>query len=934
MERGDPRPGLLVGGAISVLVAAAFAARLPERAENLVLDQAFLLRAPIRESDRILLVDIDDQTLRNISPSREYWAQAILALDRLGARRIVFDVEFKTAKARRGEYDEETGAYRLAKAEQALRFAIAKSGKVTLAYHFEAGDPIPPEIRSRWPRLKEVFAKDVGADEDEAARSVGLPVEVVGRQINAVRDEAVVELVAEFLDREPALGFRQLREKMLPGYDPKTQTASLNLLQYGYWLWHSSRALGMKSTPPRMEGPLARRGSVHAVVPPLHPFLEGAEGAGYVNAFHDPDGVMRRPRLHLEWGGRPFGYLGLESALLELAEGDGTVETVVRPGEVEVVVRGRADGAVRRSVRLPLDSEGRLLVNWAGNRRRRRGAAEEYFTHLSLGKVLSSYQAWYEDLDSNVRRTVEQLSEEEREIIHAAEYVALSDRLGRALRGEEEIRPAEAAAAESRVDAIRRDMIREFEGQVKGIEQRLPSITNPRIRQGAEKELARWRQQLAGILDAFREGEALRRIVEGKICLIGAAGTASGDLHATPLHPTTPGVDVLANVANMVLTGQVLRRAPVWVDFAYLVAAGFLVAVAVVRWRTVASVASTLGVMAASLAVFWLLFTVPMVLISGAGPLAAAFASFAGTTAFKELVAQRSKRKLQRELEKNTSPELVAILIEHPELLAQPRKTPGTFFFSDVKSFTSISEKMAAEVLVPFINKYLDRMTQALLRHKAYLDKYIGDGIMALFGMPVAYPDHARNACRAALECQELLRVLNAEFALQGLPQLRNRTGIHSGEAIAGYVGASDRANYTVLGDAVNLAARLEGANKEYDTSILISEATHDRVKGGFVVREIDRIRVVGKRNAVRVYELLAAAGGPVPFPDGFLAAYEGALASFRDRRWAEAVEGFERALALGPGDRPCEIYLARANGFREAPPPADWEGIFDLTSK
>jgi adenylate cyclase len=205
---------------------------------------------------------------------------------------------------------------------------------------------------------------------------------------------------------------------------------------------------------------------------------------------------------------------------------------------------------------------------------------------------------------------------------------------------------------------------------------------------------------------------------------------------------------------------------------------------------------------------------------------------------------------------------------------------------------------------------------------------------MALFGIPVSTPDHAKHACQAALDCQAGLKPLNAEFKLEGLPEVKVRIGIHSGEVSAGNVGSLDRSNYTVLGDNVNLSARLEGANKEYDTSIMISEATWALVTGKFVVRELDRIRVVGKRNAVRIYELLAAVGQPLPVDQGFLDVYEGALALFRMRRWGEAIEAFQKALALRPGDKPSQIYIERARVFQLMPPAQDWEGVFDLSSK
>jgi len=378
----------------------------------------------------------------------------------------------------------------------------------------------------------------------------------------------------------------------------------------------------------------------------------------------------------------------------------------------------------------------------------------------------------------------------------------------------------------------------------------------------------------------------------------------------------------------------VIRRAPAWLNFVYLVALGLLVSFYVTHWNATGSAIATLATAAASLGLFWVLFTGPAILIAGAGPVVTALLTFAGVTAYKELVTQRSKRKLQRELEKNTSPALVKILMEHPEFLSQPRKMIGTFFFSDVKSFTSITEKMDAEVLFPFINRYLDRVTQALIGHEAFVDKYIGDGIMALFGIPVPRPSHALDACKGALDCQIVLKALNAEFAQEGLPEVKMRIGIHSGEVRAGNVGSLYRSNYTVLGDNVNLSARLEGANKEYDTSIMISEATWDLVSEKVVVRELDRIRVVGKRKPVRIYELLGMAGGVLPVEPAFLEAYTGALAAFKERRWAESIEQFQKALKLKPGDKPSVTYIERAKVFQIMPPPPDWEGVFELTSK
>jgi adenylate cyclase len=530
---------------------------------------------------------------------------------------------------------------------------------------------------------------------------------------------------------------------------------------------------------------------------------------------------------------------------------------------------------------------------------------------------------------------IEKIKEEERSPLQR-KYLVVSDRFAQALKGKLELLPDEFRSLESKLDEIRGRIVADLESDIAGIDRVLPSLGKDReqLAKRLREDRGAKAAQREQLLDADDLEKSLRGRVAGKICIIGSVSTASGDLHASPLGAATPGVDVHANVANMALTGQVLHRAPGWVNFVYLVGLGLLVSFYVTHWNATGSALATLATIAVTLGVFWTLFTVPAILVSGGGPGVTAVLTFAGVTAYKELVTQRSKRKLQRELEKNTSPELVSILMEHPEFLSKPRKMVGSFFFSDVKSFTSITEKMDAKVLFPFINRYLECVSQSLKAHQAFVDKYIGDGIMALFGIPVPAPDHARLACKAALDCQEALKPLNAEFALEGLPAVKVRIGLHSGEVQAGNVGSLDRSNYTVLGDNVNLAARLEGANKEYDTSIMISEATWDLVSGRFVARELDRIRVVGKQKPVRIFELLGVAGGPLPVAPAFLEAYAAALALFKNRLWMESITAFQKALELRAGDKPCLTYIERAKVFQMMPPPPGWDGVFELTSK
>ena len=257
-----------------------------------------------------------------------------------------------------------------------------------------------------------------------------------------------------------------------------------------------------------------------------------------------------------------------------------------------------------------------------------------------------------------------------------------------------------------------------------------------------------------------------------------------------------------------------------------------------------------------------------------------------------------------------------------------------TVFFSDVAGFTTISEKLTPEDLVVLLNHYLSAMTDIILRHRGNVNKYLGDGIMAIFGAPRGEPNHATLACYAALENQSALARLREEWKAQGHPEVIARIGINSGPLVVGNVGSQVRMEYTVMGDSVNLASRLEGANKFYNTLILLGPRTYELAEPDIEAREVDRLRVKGKLEPVVVYELMARKG-ELPAEkrraaDLFL---EG-LASYKNRDFAAAKDRFQAALAVDPSDGPSTVYLHRADEYLQAPPPPDWDGVYVLKSK
>jgi adenylate cyclase len=240
---------------------------------------------------------------------------------------------------------------------------------------------------------------------------------------------------------------------------------------------------------------------------------------------------------------------------------------------------------------------------------------------------------------------------------------------------------------------------------------------------------------------------------------------------------------------------------------------------------------------------------------------------------------------------------------------------------------------MEPEALVEVLHEYLNPMSEIVVKHGGTLDKYIGDAIMALYGAPLEQTDHSRRACRTALEMVQTLKELDREWVERGRPALRIGIGINSGLVSVGNMGSNRLFDYTAIGDNVNLASRLEGLNKYYGTNILISETTAKALENGFILRDIDMVRVKGKAQTARIYELLGE-GEPEPELARFLELYHRALALYREKHWAESLDPFAQALEVHPGDGTCQHYVNLARRHHETPPAPDWEAVTVMDGK
>jgi class 3 adenylate cyclase len=308
----------------------------------------------------------------------------------------------------------------------------------------------------------------------------------------------------------------------------------------------------------------------------------------------------------------------------------------------------------------------------------------------------------------------------------------------------------------------------------------------------------------------------------------------------------------------------------------------------------------------------------------------------AGLSELRELVdATRSMKIGLQSFQKYVPDQLVRQLIQtNQEARVSGVRQNLTVFFSDVADFTSISERLTPKELAGQLSEYLNELTEVVHARRGTVDKYIGDAIMAFWNAPLSVPDHPREACAAALECQRRCDALAARFEAAGRPPFVTRIGLHTGDIIVGNMGSAQRLNYTVIGDAVNLASRLEGLNKVYGTRVIISDDTYRRVADDFEVRLLDFVVVKGRTEAVTIYELVAERGEVTAGDLEFLRYFNEGVMAYKNRQWDKALRIFGRSLERRPDDKAGRIFGDRCRQFQVSPPPEDWTGEHAFDSK
>lgn len=842
-------------GLVATAIVALSALGLPlhDRLELMTLDFRMRLAAPPAASPDIVHVDIDDESIVRLGRwpwDRDVHARFLDAATLLGAGRVVIDVEFSEGQR---PFLPKEGADRMA--EVAEEHAKRHSGVLRGVAREPSGPSAPTKLEvlaASEDKFPEEFRKLLGDEVYDFDASFVGAIERNGR------------VIVGFGDAEP-------NDK--PGATPKSLV---------------DRASIGPSVPSAREA--------KEIVAPLEGIVGAAAGFGTTPIGADPDGVTRRAPMLTNCQGRLYPYLGLRAALDRLG---------VAPADVRIEA-----GMIRAgSVEIPIDARGRMLLHW------HRGEASKriwtaMFEHLPYhmihrfsGNRKTLDQHWAELTKLWPGKVIFSKRRELREATR--EMLAKAGSMDREKRGPE----LEKSVRELHVEE---GQLAEILGRQVSEQERSGPTDKERAR------LKRVREVLIQIDELLKDTAAieprLRSMVGGKTLFVGAAYLGATDFHATSLDPREkiPGVSIPSNVYNMIVTGRFLS--PSSAGLAAALAILFGVASMALAWRFNALVGtlSLAGILLAWAGFCQWMFGSAKVL-PFVGPGAGLVLPFVSMTVYRSFMEEKKKKEIRSIFEHYMDPIIVATLVENPELAGlNGQEREGTVLFADVSGYTKYIFAATPEESLNFVNLYLSMASDLILENHGYLDKYMGDGVMAIFGAPLHASTNAAEACLTALGIQEGIEPLTRETMKKiGIPATI-RVGMATGKFVVGNVGSKDRVSYTAVGDIVNLSARLQTASKDLGTRVLINEegakAAGDRVE----TRDLGYFLVRGREAPVRIHEVLSRKG-ELSMQKRELATWFGnGVKAFWGRDWAKAADAFRQAQNIMKDDGPTKLYLRR----------------------
>ena len=896
------------------------------KTQNNMYDTMLHLKPAPREREDILLVNIDDVAIEEIGAwpwSRDVIAEALVRLREVGGKHVVFDIEYLSPGQPgvnrayvRSEFPKAYAEVQHDVLSYLAEFSEAvATGNVPLEYIPEVSTDMNSYIESRLVNLSSSITGNIFRDNDAYFADA---LKFFGNSYLTINSEKINE------SDEAGKAEKYAREHFL------------------YTIVDDPNKLIEE------ENALTRHDSQYdeGIAPAILSLLSRVAGAGFPNVTIDEDGVRRRIPLLVEHEGAYVAQL-VFSPILRILD----PQRIVRKDYRLILVNARdpdsLDSGLRQDLTIPLDEDGRMLINWLNKEFSVKDKPEEgSFTSISIYalKLCDTYE----------EKLVDNLSVLESMGIRTSQgYLSYHDAvvwLSSAYRDIETWKLDLLSESRSDYDdyfSARKSFFLDysqfldggFDTEIYETLERIAAATG-------ETSYLEMKTNISSNFDIYRndlvtyqkQEAELEKVCAQKFCVIGYNGVGTSDLGVTPFEKLYPNVGTHANIYNTIMSRQFITPLPNW--FSWLVAFVFCFLTALMyqkikslKGRLAIGVSSTVFVFALGLALF-AGFNIYLPIFV---PLFSVFLTFLLVSILRFVFSEQEKSFLRKAFTMYLSSDVVNQIVEDPSLLKLGGEQKQiTAIFTDIKSFSTLSEQVTPEHLVEILNKYLTVMSDLILEQKGTIDKYIGDAIVSFFGAPIDLPDHAARACLSAVRMKEAELILNKEMLAAGetpMP-IYTRIGINTGAMVVGNMGTDNKMNYTIMGNDVNLAARLEGVNKKYGTWILASDSTWQATKGMFLGRKLDRVRVVGIDKPVQLHNVMAvrseASAEMVALADRF----NFAIDAYRAKDFSKALLMFTKCIELVPDDEPSKIFLDRVKILLKEGVPEDWSDIVSMTSK
>ncbi len=885
----------------------------------------FLRAIPtLTEDDSVLIIKVDDEAIENVGLfpwPRDILADAIVFLREMGADTVVFDLSYldnSPATVDPRYVAEELPRY----LEYSFGEIDASIGQVMDAV---AAGFIGPDDA-------DLYKEQILELNSSIKESLGLRISHVTRDVDAYFAGALRLFGASYLtltmvDQDDLIVASPLLIDMdeIGGEEPAFDMSfyDIDWLKENIAL-HNVTAMNDTRTPEQI-----------GIIPAIETLLKATHGAGFVNAQPDADGYRRRLHLLMKYDGQYYGQLAFVP-LLEVL-GNPAIEVT----NSSITLRDAHLDGTTQDIRIPRAEDGSVLVKWPKQQFReynqisswqliRNTSQEARFVRNLEAMEESGFFGYWDDGPPPL--VYYDNAEYLKELLFAEGEPGQP--------GEQDSHAGQDGRVNFEVYREQRDEFFQAADRLLngGYEELLLSYIDP-----ADTEIVEYVSEFFEVTrrqfnELMGNREEVARQTAGTFAIIGVDATSMTDQGLTTFQERFPNVGIHYTLANMILSQEFLDDAPPSVSVIVALVLALSLGVFIKNLDTKRSMLAGFALLLVSVLALLGYFMLTRRYIGVVVPFTSVSVSFltlSGVTFFDTI---REKSFLRSAFSRYLSPAVISEIIADPSKLnLGGEKREMTAIFTDIRGFSTFAEGLDPADLVGLLNMYLTEMSNIVLENLGTIDKYEGDAIIAFFGAPIHMPDHAVRACRTAIGMKQAEKALNARLREEdpNATEIFTRIGINTGDMVVGNMGTPTKMDYTIMGNAVNLAARLEGVNKQYNTGgIVISEHTRAQLGDEFLLRRLDRVRVVGVSTPLRIYELLARIRNASAEEVALVETWESALDLYEAREFEKACSMFEELARKDASDTVVPLYLERCKEFLQQQPAADWDGVFSLVRK